>query len=322
MTATHDRCDVTFAVACYNGLPYLDEAIQSALDQREVSVEVIVVDDHSSDASKATAEQWAQRDSRVRVLQTPRNSGPGGARNLAIDAMRGRWYAVLDSDDLIAPDRSRLLIDRAESESADLIADDLAIFGASPVEEHFLEREFPPEGCWIDPETYFGSTIMFGRKPNLGFLKPMILKSVLEASGLRYNQDLRIAEDDELIVRLLLSGHRYFVWPKAMYRYRKHDASISHRLSLDHAQRMLASERSVRELVGKSGVDERYYAARWHALCRAVAFTRSIEALKARRPFAALAALASAPGAIGLYSMPIAARLKRLTGKEGSHPTP
>lgn len=318
MTAAPDSCDVSFAVACYNGLPFLDEAIRSALDQRDVSVEVIVVDDHGTDGSKAAAEKWAARDGRVRVLQTPRNSGPGGARNLAIEHMRGRWYAVLDSDDLIAPERSRSLIDRAEREGADLIADDLAIFGTSPAEERFLKGSIPPEGSWIGPDAYFASTVMFGKKPNLGFLKPMIRKSVLDETGIRYNEELRIAEDDELIVRLLLAGRRYFVWPEAMYRYRKHDASISHRLSLDHAERMLASERAVRELVGKSGASESAYAARWQGLRRAVAFTRSIEALKARKPFTALAALAGAPGAIGLYRMPILARFQRLAGRGNS----
>src|SRR3989304_2564250 len=97
MRDSPNPCDVSFAIACHNSLPYLDEAVASALGQQDVTVEVIIVDDGSKDGSLARAKEWAERDARVRVLQTPENLGPGGARNLAIESMRGTWYAVLDS---------------------------------------------------------------------------------------------------------------------------------------------------------------------------------------------------------------------------------
>ena len=92
---------------------------------------------------------------------------------------------------------------------------------------------------------------MFGASPNLGFLKPMIRRRVLERTGIRYDPSLRIGEDDALIVQLLLAGARYRLMPQAGYFYRKHGSSISHRLSLDHAERMMASERQIRAAVAE-----------------------------------------------------------------------
>ena len=304
--------DVSFAIACYNALPYLDEAVASALAQEGVSLEVLIVDDGSTDGSLERARDWGTRDPRVRVLRTPRNLGPGGARNLAIEAMRGDWYAVLDSDDRIAPGRSRALIDAAERLGADLAADDLEIFGEAIEPHRFLTDPPPPDGAWIDPTTYFAATRMFGASPNLGFLKPMIRRRVLERTGIRYDPSLRIGEDDALIVQLLLAGARYRLMPQAGYFYRKHGSSISHRLSLDHAERMMASERQIRAAVAERPEWMPAYRPRYAAMRRALAFTRAIDALKRGRPAEAATAIARRPDAARLFAMPIRARWNRL----------
>ena len=304
--------DVSFALASYNSLPYLDAAIESALAQVNVSVEVLVVDDHGSDGSLARARDWAERDARIRVFQTPANGGPGAARNVAIAQMRGQWYAVLDADDLVDPARSRDLIDKAEEVGADLVADDLILFGEGMEDSRFLPAYLPSDGHWIDLERYFASTILFGSKPNLGFLKPMIRTSVLREKAISYDTRLRIAEDDEFILQLLMAGCRYYLWPQPGYRYRKHEVSISHRLSLAHAEAMLASEERLRERLEGAGLLGAAYRKRYNSIRSGVAFTRSIEQLKQREPLAALRTILSTPSAAGYYSMPIAARFKRV----------
>ena len=303
--------DVSFAMASYNSMPYLDEAVASALAQDAVEVELLIVDDGSSDDSVARGRWWAARDPRVRFLQTETNRGPGGARNLAIEKMRGTWFAVLDSDDRVLPHRSRALIDEADRSGADAIADDLTVFGNGIESETFLKGP-GSEPYWLGLEEYFAQSALYGDAPNPGFLKPMIRRAALDANGLLYNPALRIAEDDELIVRLLLAGCRYRVLPRAMYEYRKHAASISHRLSADHADRMVASETELRSRLQRDGLVTPAYRKRWNALKAAAAFAHAIEALQARRPLAAAKAILRRPSALPLFAMPIGARLRRL----------
>lgn len=307
-----EKIDVSFAVACYNAQDYLEAAIRSALAQSGVSVEVLVVDDGSSDASRDITARLAAQDPRIIPLRTPRNSGPGGARNVALDAMRGDWYAVLDADDLLLPERSAILIAQAQQDGCDMIADNLLEFGTGMVERPMFA--IAPAGAAqpLELADYLHRSRLFGGDANPGYLKPMIRREAIERIGLRYNSDLRIGEDDELVIRAMSHGLRYVVCDYAGYRYRKHDASISHRLSLAHLDRMIAAERKIAAELPDSVARSAAYRSRWNALERARAFTQSIDALKDRAPLAALAALARKPSAIRLYSMPFMARLERL----------
>ncbi|TIN53954.1 MAG: glycosyltransferase family 2 protein, partial [Mesorhizobium sp.] len=91
--------DVSFVIAAYNAEATLDRAIASAIAQKGVSVEIIVVDDKSRDATLDVARAYPG--DIVRVVALANNRGPGGARNAGLDAARGRWIAVLDSDDAV-----------------------------------------------------------------------------------------------------------------------------------------------------------------------------------------------------------------------------
>lgn len=306
---------MSFALACYNAQPYLEGAVQSALGQQDVTCEVLIVDDGSSDGSLAQAEEMARQDGRIRVLRTPSNSGPAGARNVALDAMRGEWFAILDSDDAIDPDRSRKLIDAANDAGADMIADNLHVFGDQIEDHEMFDFGKSGKGQWLGLEEYLRQSAIFGGMPSPGFLKPMIRSSLLAGHGIRYNEALRIGEDDEFAVRLLQAGGRYLLLPRAMYHYRKHAGSISHRLSSQDSARMMEAESGIRDLIGDDMARTAGYRRRWRALERAVAFTRSIDQLKQRRPLGALATLARTPGAIPLYRMPLGAMLRRALGK-------
>jgi succinoglycan biosynthesis protein ExoO len=310
-TPASDRPDVSFAVACYNAGEFLAPAVESALAQTDVSIEVIIVDDGSSDGSFERAQDMARQDPRIRVLKTPKNGGPGAARNIALETMRGDWYAILDSDDLIDPARSRTLIDAAVESGADLIADDLIVFGEGIEPHSLISAELGEDACWIDIQAYVQRSCLFSGKPGFGYLKPMIKRAFLTEPPLRYNENLRIGEDDELIVRLLDQEAKYRLLPKGMYRYRKHGNSISHNLSVENATRMVEAERRLQDQIDPEVVHSRAYQDRYASMRRGLAFVTSIDQIKARKFGAALITLARSPSAIPLYKMPIKAALSR-----------
>lgn len=90
-------------VPVYNTEAYVEACLRSALNQTEKSLEVIVVDDGSSDGSLALCESLAQADDRIRIFFQP-NAGQGAARNVGLDNARGRFVVFLDSDDRLEPD--------------------------------------------------------------------------------------------------------------------------------------------------------------------------------------------------------------------------
>jgi len=101
---------VTVLIPSFNAAATLTAAVDSVLDQTMRDVEVLVIDDASSDATAAVVAQLTARDRRVRGLRNAENQGKSISMNRGIDAALGHWIAVLDADDRFAPDRLEHLL--------------------------------------------------------------------------------------------------------------------------------------------------------------------------------------------------------------------
>ena len=101
---------VTVVIPAFNAERFLERTLQSALGQTHEQLEVIVVDDGSTDATKSIAERFAQRDSRLKVFSVA-NGGVASARNLGLHEGKGEFVAFLDSDDLWHPTKLQHQID-------------------------------------------------------------------------------------------------------------------------------------------------------------------------------------------------------------------
>ncbi|MEU2420854.1 glycosyltransferase [Streptomyces sp. NPDC007851] len=114
---------VTVVVAAYNASATLDRALRSALRQTHRNVEVVVVDDASTDGTLAVAEEHARRDPRVRIVARPQNSGGVGApRNNGIEAASGQYLMFLDADDELPHKACETLLAAALATGADITA--------------------------------------------------------------------------------------------------------------------------------------------------------------------------------------------------------
>lgn len=109
---------ISVIVPIYNTKPYLEECIESILDQKiNVPVEVLLIDDGSTDGCADICDRYAARDARVRVIHQE-NQGLSAARNAGIDAAKGRYYSFIDSDDVVLPGFLQTLYDACERHDA------------------------------------------------------------------------------------------------------------------------------------------------------------------------------------------------------------
>lgn len=307
---------VSVVMANYNGAAYLPAAVRSVLAQTLKQIELIIVDDRSTDASLVAITAAAEGDGRVRVLVQDVNGGPGPARNRGLDAARGRWIAVVDSDDLIASDRLQRLVDRGERDGADIVVDNLMVFGQEGPEQPLLQGRAFASPRWFTLTDYISSGRMYARRPGLGYLKPLFRVTALAND--RYREGLRIGEDYDLVARLLARGRTMRLEPAALYRYRRHGASISHQLRRVHLLQMLAADAALDGVMQfQPRAARRAQAARRRSLCAALAYDDVIWRLKGRDLKGALAAALAAPEAWPLLGMPIVARIKRLGDRIG-----
>lgn len=312
---------VSVIMANYNGAAHIADAVRSVLDQSQRSLELILADDGSSDDSLDRALVAAHDDARLVVVRGGGRTGPAATRNRALSLARGRWVAIVDNDDLIEPNRLARLIQAAESDAADVAADNLMTFyedGARAPHPHLVDLAAPR---WVDAAEYAQSNILMRGGSQLGYLKPVFKRDMLGARP--YDETLRIGEDADLVLRLLIAGARMRVYPECGYRYRKHAASISHRLTLDTLDAMLAAHDRL-----EPGGDTRLVrtlAQQRNALLDARAFSKLVDALKARDAGAALQTALRRPSALALLRQPLAARWRRFSsaraggGKSSRH---
>ena len=114
-------------ILVYNTSKYLDKCFKSVLEQDYTELEVILVNDCSTDNSGEICDEYAKKDSRVRVVHLKVNGGEGVARNAGVDNSTGDYITFLDSDDWIVPNTYKRLIDVLEKYDFDIIQGKLTV---------------------------------------------------------------------------------------------------------------------------------------------------------------------------------------------------
>lgn len=213
---------VSVIVPCYRAAATVSRAVASALAQRGVDVEVILVDDASPDDTPAVLATLAAQDGRVRVVRLPVNGGPSRARNAGIDHAGGDWLAFLDADDAMAPTRLRRLLDAAAATGVTMIADTQFLCAGADAAPHAvrLAGVVAPGGCGIvTPETFI--------RRNLAVAKPLVARERLARTGVRFDESLRCGEDFRFILALMLRGGELALLDEPLYAKHQLPTSIT-----------------------------------------------------------------------------------------------
>ncbi len=111
---------VSVIIPIYNSEAYLDRCVSSIIGQTYQNLQLILVDDGSTDRSSARCEEWAKRDPRVAVVHQP-NAGVSAARNTGLRAAAGTFILQVDSDDYIAPQAVEILVNAAAKTGAETV---------------------------------------------------------------------------------------------------------------------------------------------------------------------------------------------------------
>lgn len=304
---------VSVVMANRNGAAFLEAAIKSVLGQSLKELELIIVDDASSDASRALVEVWAKRDQRVRLIGCETPGGPARARNLALDAAHGKFVAIVDADDLMHPERLARLVAHALEDRAGIVADDVLIFES---EARFRPRRLfkgalAKRAQWIELEAFVDANHLYASGPVLGVLKPLIARDLIESEALRYDESLRIGEDFDFLARLLERGVYMRLYPELGYFYRKHAGSISHRLDAGALEALRANAQGFVARAPSADL-RRIQRRRLGSITRARAYEELVARAKSDGALGLLAQAWRNRAGLLLLRLPLLARLGRL----------
>lgn len=221
--------DITIVVPNYNRQDYLGLALRSALDQTLQNLEVIVVDDGSTDNSMRVVEEIQKTDSRVRIFVHEKNRGPSAARNTGIRNAKSKHITFLDSDDLFAPERCQVLCSRldAEQESCVVYSDVVDVNATQTrMSARLSTASYRPEGMIF--AHILGGTFQFTLGP------VAVPKSCFDEVGL-YDETLRKCIDLDMVLRLSTKFPFRFE-RSSTYGWRSHPGSST--LAMDKVQQM------------------------------------------------------------------------------------
>ncbi len=208
----------SIVIPTYNAAAFVSKAIGSVQRQDLGDLEIILVDDGSTDATVPVMEKLAEADPRIRLLRLPDNQGPAAARNAGFQAACGEWIAVLDADDSWKPERLSSLIPIAEQWNVDFIADNQIL--CSPDDGQPVRTGF--RSSRAIRELDLSSLLRYdrpGRSFTYGWLKPIIRRTFWQQSGVRYNPAIRYGEDFHFYAELLFHGAKAVIYCEPYYYY-------------------------------------------------------------------------------------------------------
>jgi succinoglycan biosynthesis protein ExoO len=212
---------ISVIIPTYNVKEYVNKCLDSVLRQTHSDLEVIVIDDGSSDGTREILQGYAENDSRIVYLKNKENLGPSGTRNRGLEIATGDYIALLDSDDWWGEDRISILSNYAQKFDADMICDDQLL--VRDQSEKPWGTLFENAGYAVDAPARFDAYDFLNK--NMG-LKPLFKSQFLKRHGLRFDTNLRFGEDHLLFLQCLIKGAKAYIVPDSLYYYRARPDSL------------------------------------------------------------------------------------------------
>ena len=215
---SESQADISVIVPCYNAERYLSVCLESLKAQREPEVQMLLIDDGSTDATGAMLDDFARVEPRARVIHTE-NGGVSAARNRGLALATGRYIAFVDADDALEENSLRTLYRHAVSTGAQIISANHTLFDME--KEQRVPVHLPPVAQ--DSAQIVREIIHMHRIYN-NIWNKLYVRDLFDGD-MTLDEGVRIGEDALLNLRLYLRARRVSHLPECTYVYRVHSRS-------------------------------------------------------------------------------------------------
>lgn len=210
---------LSIIIPVYNNENYLRSALQSVLAQTYPDFEVLVVDDGSTDGSRAICQEFAQKDKRLRIIHKE-NGGVSSARNRGIEEAVGQYIAFVDGDDCIDPEMYTTMITILQYTGADLV--DCRVIK----ESQYVPRPYEKGDVEVSdhPLEYLSKT---------GYFIDSSLNKVYRRDFIghtRFDESISYSEDKLFVTELIFKAKKIALVSNIFYHYIQHGAACPGRI--------------------------------------------------------------------------------------------
>lgn len=274
---------VSIIVPVYNVEKYLERCVNSLQNQTLKDIEIILVDDSSTDSSLEICNRLAAEDSRIKVIHKV-NEGAGYARNAALLIAGGEYVGFVDSDDFVEPCMFETLYNKAVLYSSDLVLSGVLFVDGNM----FSEKGECIRKTYFDKDTHFDTDESIKKlrmgiagslpedaddsKYGMSIWKNLFKLEIIRKNNLVFQSEREIYSEDALFMIDYISCIKKATGiSEAFYNYCRNEASISKSYKKDRFEKSLAFVNEVEKRLKKDIKEDEYriYIHRfWQAMCR------------------------------------------------------
>lgn len=279
LSSLSDKIRVSVIIPVFNAEAFLPRCVQSLLAQTLREIELILVDDGSTDKSPALCDEFA-KDPRVRVIHQ-HNGGPCGARNRGMELARGEFIGFADADDWCDPSMFEKLCGTADAQKADMAFCDYILEGTDSrtvasdnngsrsYGRAEIRREILPFFFGYSPEELPSYKELFPFADYSSYIWLCVFRtSVIRENGLLFpSQSVYYNEDNLFNLNFLLCAERVVHLPAPLYHYRANDISLTSRYKPTFLSAKLNKYEYLRSTIVRNGLDGQYFTRLGNKIC-------------------------------------------------------
>lgn len=257
---------ISVVVPVYNVQMYLDRCVHSLVGQTYENIEILLIDDGSTDNSPCMCDRWAQQDGRIRVVHK-QNAGLGMARNSGLEIAVGQYAMFVDSDDYIVPFAVEHAYEQMRKTQAQVVCygfaevdsagNEIVCIAPSPVQTVFDGNEVQQH---LLPALIFPDVVEDGGDWHLALSACFMLFSMelIRRANWRFVSEREIiSEDTYSLLKLYKHVQKAVVLPESLYYYCENQASLSHAYRSDRYEKNRIFYDRCAELCEEMGYGER-----------------------------------------------------------------
>ncbi|MBD5493518.1 MAG: glycosyltransferase [Lachnospiraceae bacterium] len=207
---------VSITVPVYNVEDYLERCLDSLIMQTLTNIEIICVNDGSTDRSLEILKKYQKKDSRI-VIVNKKNGGLPSARNAAINVARGKYIGFVDSDDFVDKNMFKKLYKTAEKEQTEVVICGAQIFPEDPSPSDWLEAALSPQYKKYDK---FEPELLFSNSATTPFLwRVFVKRDLIERYQIRLDENILLGEDKLFQTMIYTKAYGITVISDKLYHY-------------------------------------------------------------------------------------------------------
>lgn len=239
---------ISVIVPIYNVEKYINQCIDSIINQTYTNLEIILVDDGSPDNCGKICDEYAEKDNRIKVIHKE-NDGVSSARNKGIEETTGDWMTFVDADDIIEENFCERMLEIAKLENSQCV-----VCGYNRLYSNRQEMVIKEKCFSINGNDFFDK--VFEVQSGFGFANMKLWKAdLIKKENIKFDKQLRVGEDAFFCMQIAKKVEKVYYINEALYTYRFNEESVVRNFDENYVQKYLLSMQKVKEYTQKTNQD-------------------------------------------------------------------